>query len=73
MPMVIPFVLFWVLVFLYFGSEELGIKGSLTAVVIGIVLFIGYFTVFVHLFIAAQAIVDVVLILIILGGDIRIR
>ncbi len=69
--MLIPFVLFWVLVLMYFGSEELGIKGSLIAVLLGSVLLIGYFTVFAFLFVAAQAIVDVVLMFILGVGDIR--
>ena len=69
--MVLPFILFWVLVFLYFGGEELGIKGSLISVVIGLNLLVGSVTVFVHLFIAAQAIADVVLMFIIGIGDIR--
>jgi len=71
--MLIPFILFWVLIFL--GREELGIKGGLIAVAIWAGLLIGFFALCIspYLFVSAQAIVDVVLILIIFGGDIKIR
>jgi len=71
--MLIPFILFWVLIFL--GREELGIKGGLIAVAIWAGLLIGFFALRIspYLFVSAQAIVDVVLIFIIFGGDIKIR
>lgn len=71
--MLIPFVLFWVLILL--GREELGMKGGLIVVAIWAVLLIGFLAVNIspYFFVAAQAIVDVVLVLIIFGGDIKIR
>ena len=71
--MLIPFVLFWVLVFL--GRDELGIKGGLIAVSIWAALLLGFavFRVSPYLFVAAQALLDAVLVIAIFGGDIRIR
>jgi len=71
--MLIPFILFWVLIFL--GREDLGLKGGLIAVAIWAALLIGFFafSVSLYVFVSAQAIVDVILILIIFGGDIKIR
>jgi len=71
--MLIPFILFWVLIFL--GREDLGLKGGLIAVAIWAALLIGFFALSIspYFFVSAQAILDVVLILIIFGGDIKIR
>jgi hypothetical protein len=71
--MLIPFILFWGLIFL--GREELGVKGVLIAVAIWAALLIGSFALSIspYLFVSAQAILDVVLILIVFGGDIKIR
>ncbi len=71
--MLIPFLLFWLLIFL--GREELGLKGGLIALAIWAGLLIGFFALSIspYIFVAAQAILDVVLILIIFGGDIKIR
>jgi hypothetical protein len=71
--MLIPFILFWVLIFL--GREELGVKGGLIAVAIWAALLIGFVALNVspYIFVSAQAMFDVVLILIIFGGDIKIR
>jgi hypothetical protein len=73
MPMLIPSVLFWVLVFL--GRDELGLKRRLFAVGTWAALFLGFvvFRASPYLFIAVQALMDVVLIIVIFGGDIRIR
>jgi len=71
--MLIPFILFWLLIFL--GRDELGFTGGLTAVAIWAGLLIGFFALNIspYIFVAAQAILDVVLILAIFGGDIKIR
>jgi hypothetical protein len=71
--MLIPFVLFWVLVVL--GRDELGLKGGLIAAGIWFALLLGFaaFQGSPYLFVAAQAILDVILILVIFGGDVRIR
>ena len=67
------FVLFWALVL--YGREELGVKGILISVAIWAALLLG--SIFLHVpsyyFIAAQSVLDIVLILVIFGGDIRIR
>ena len=75
--MLVPFVLFWVL--LFFGRDELGLKGILVAVSIWAALLVGTALLAAlagispYLFVAAQALLDVVLILMIFGGDLRIR
>jgi len=71
--MVIPFAFFWVLIFI--GRSELGFKGVAFFIALWLCLLIG--CMILHLpsycFVAAQALMDVVLIIIIFGGDIRIR
>ena len=71
--MMIPLVTFWFL--LYFGREELGLKGIIISIVIWLGLFLGiclapgipsYF------FTAGNVLLDIVLLLIIFGGDINI-
>jgi hypothetical protein len=71
--MLIPFVLFWLLIFL--GREDLGLKGGLIAVAIWAALLIGFFALGIspYFFVVAQVILDVILLLIIFGGDIKIR
>ncbi len=71
--MLIPFILFWLLVFL--GREDFGVKSGLIAVAIWAALLIGFciFSISPYVFVAAQAMLDVVLIFVILGGDIKIR
>jgi hypothetical protein len=71
--MIIPFVLFWILIFL--GREELGPKGIIISIVIWMILLLG--AIFVggvspYLFIAANALLDIVLLIIIFGRDINI-
>ena len=70
--MIIPFILFWVLMFL--GREELGWKGIVISILIWLVLLLlcvlfGFQS---YTFVAIQAVVDIVLLLIIFGGDIDI-
>jgi hypothetical protein len=71
--MLIPFAAFWVLIFM--GRGELGLKGALFCVALWIGLLVGCMSLDFpsYWFVAAQAIVDAILILIIFGGDIRIR
>jgi hypothetical protein len=71
--MIIPFVLFWILIFL--GREELGFKGILISIAIWAILLLGAILiagVSPYFFIAANALLDVVLLIIIFGGDIDI-
>ena len=69
-PIIIPFALFWGL--LYLGREELGFKGIVTSIVVWIVLLIVFSNAGVspYYFIAANSLLDIVLIIIIFGGDI---
>ena len=68
-----PFVAFWILIFL--GREDLGLKGILAFVVIWAGLMAGfmYLSVPSYYFAAAQAFLDIILVLLIFGRDIRIR
>jgi hypothetical protein len=71
--MLMPFVAFWLLIVL--GREELGAKGIAIAVAVWLGLLVGFFAAGISpfLFVTAQALVDIVLILVVCGGDIRIR
>jgi hypothetical protein len=76
--MLIPFVLFWLLIFL--GREELGLRRGLIAVAIWAVLLIGFLAlaflerpISPFFFVVPIALMDIVLILMIFGGDIKIR
>ena len=71
--MIIPFVLFWILI--YLGREELGFKGIVISVIIWIALLL--VSIFVkgispYHFIAANALLDIVLMIVIFGRDINI-
>ncbi len=69
----VPFVAFWVLIF--FGRHELGLKWTLTFIAIwgGLLAAILTLNVAGPYFVAIQAFLDIILILVIFGGDIRIR
>jgi hypothetical protein len=71
--MIIPFVGFWIL--LFFGRSDLGFKGVLFCIALWVGLLAGfiYLDIEPYYFTAAQAFIDVILILIIFKGDIRIR
>jgi len=71
--MVIPFATFWVLIFI--GKSELGFKGVVFCVLLWLGLLIGCTMLSLpsYWFIAAQALIDIILIIVIFGGDIRIR
>jgi len=71
--MIVPLVLFWILLCL--GREELGFKGIVISVVIWLGLLIGsIFTMggFLYFFTAANALLDIGLLIVIFGGDIDI-
>ncbi len=70
--MIIPFALFWVL--LYIGREELGCKGIAVSLAtwLGLLVGCGLLGFHGHVFTAMQALLDIVLLLIIFGGDINI-
>ena len=70
--MLIPFILFWVLIFL--GGEELGFKGVVLAIAAWAAMLAGCMAAPLHplYFVAAQAGLDIALILTIFGGDIKI-
>jgi hypothetical protein len=69
----IPFILFWLLI--YLGREDLGLKGIGISVMLWLGLLVGFFATGVSplLFVTAQALLDVFLILKVFGGDIKIR
>lgn len=71
--MIVPLVLFWILLFV--GREELGFKGISISIVVWLGLLVG--SVFtaggsLYFFTAASALLDIVLLIIICGGDINI-
>ena len=65
--MAIPFIVFWVLILT--GRKELGIKGVLFCIVLWIGLLLGFMILGVspYFFVAAQALIDAVLLIFILG------
>lgn len=67
------FVVFWILVF--FARSELGIKGVFLAVAVWGALVAGFYTTDFppYVFVAGHVFLDIVLILVIFGRDIRIR
>jgi len=71
--MIIPFILFWILIFL--AREELGLKGSLICIAIWAVFLICFIVIGIspYIFIALQSLFDIILLLMFFGGDIRIR
>ncbi len=71
--LLLPFLVFWVIIFL--ARHELGWRGSAIAVAIWLGLLIGftYLGISPYIFVAAQALMDCILIIVIFSGDIRIR
>jgi hypothetical protein len=70
--MIVAFIAFWVLLFL--GREELGFKGIILAIAVWAGLLAGTLWGGVPLlFASAQAIIDIGLVLVVFGGDIKIR
>jgi hypothetical protein len=71
--MLIPFAAFWLLVFM--GRRELGFKGVAFCIALWIAFLLGFMRLDLpsYWFVAAQALIDAILIIVIFGGDIRIR
>lgn len=71
--MLLPFLVFWILII--FTRGELGVKGVAISIGVWLGLLIGFMCVGIssYVFVAAQALLDVVLILAIFSGDITIR
>jgi hypothetical protein len=71
--MALPFIAFWVL--LAIGRKDLGRKKIFSFVAIWLALLIGFvsFSISPHFFVGPLVILDVILILMIFGGDIRVR
>ena len=71
--MATPFVLFWILIFI--GRRDLGCGWTLKLIVLwaGLLAGLMYLDLSPYFFVAVQTVIDVVLILYIFGGDIRIR
>ena len=70
--MMTPLIVFWVLMVL--GREELGWKGVVLSILIWLGMLLGCLLSGLppHFFVAVQALLDIVLLLIIFGGDINI-
>jgi len=68
-----PFLIFWIVIFI--GREELGFKGVAIAIGIWLALLLAFALTGIspYYFTAIQALIDIALLLIIFGGDIRIR
>jgi len=71
--MLLPFLVFWVLIII--ARSELGWRGSLIAIGIWAAMLSGflYLDVSQYYFVAAQSLLDCILILIVFKGDIRIN
>ena len=71
--MVLPFLIFWVIIFI--AKKELGCNGVILCIAIWLMLLLGFFYLGIspYYFVTAQALFDVILILVAFGGDIRIR
>jgi len=71
--MFLPSAGFWILIFI--GRGDLGLKAILVSVAIWAGLLYGFMSLGIrsYFFVAAQALLDIILILIIFSGDIRIR
>jgi hypothetical protein len=69
----LPFIVFWLLLFL--NRKELGFKwiGILIAIWIGLLAGFMYLEISPYIFIIAESLIDIILILVLLGGDIRIK
>ena len=73
--LLIPFCAFWAL--LFYARKELGLKWSFTFIAIWTALLFGLAESEIpspsYYFVVGQAVLDIILILVIFGGDIRIR
>lgn len=71
--MALPFLVFWVIIFL--GRSDLGWRGVMLCIGIWLALLFGlYYAGFSsYIFVAAQALLDCILLLVVFGGDIRIK
>jgi hypothetical protein len=69
----LPFIAFWILIII--GRSELGFKGVIFCILLWFGLLVGFFTLGIspYWFITAQALFDAILVVVIFGGDIRIR
>ena len=67
----LPFVLFWVLLFL--GRSDLGLKGVVLSIAIWAGLLVGFLALALpwYLFVIPQTLLDIVLLLVVLGRDVR--
>jgi hypothetical protein len=66
-----PFIVFWVLI--YLGREELGLKGVIASILIWLGLLVGSsFLGIPYVFAPAEALLDIVLLFIIFGGNMNI-
>ena len=71
--MLLPFLLFWVLIVV--GRDELGLRGAAATIAIWLALLLACALTGIspYYFVSIQALIDIVLLITIFGGDIRIR
>ena len=69
----LPFIAFWVLIII--GRSELGFKGITFCIALWVGLLFGFMMLGFppYSFVAVQSLIDAILIVVIFGGDIRIR
>lgn len=69
----VPFILFWAI--LYIAREDMGIKGISACIVIWAVLLAAclYLSISPYVFVGVQALFDAILVIVVFGGDIKIR
>lgn len=71
--MAVPLILFWLLLFL--GRDEMGLKGIGIAIGIWLALLVLFALLGISplVFIAVQALIDIVLVIVVFGGDVSWR
>jgi hypothetical protein len=69
---ILPFVVFWILLFL--GRDELGLKAVCICIAVWMILLICFMMLGIspYIFIALQSLFDIVLLIMVFGGDIKI-
>jgi hypothetical protein len=68
----VPFIVFWILLFL--GRDELGLKAVCICIAVWMILLIGFMMLGIspYIFITLQSLFDIVLLIMVFGGDIKI-
>ena len=68
----VPFIVFWILLFL--GRDELGLKEVYICIAVWMILLIGFMMLGIspYIFIMLQSLFDIILLIRVLGGDFKI-